>query len=79
MKAKIFLVAVLISLTVTGSSHAFGLLQYIFDAVSNQLGLDRGPIPKVVPYSPPPPYGPKQFPVNQHPDVGRIHIQAEGF
>ena len=37
------------------SAQAFGLLQYVFDGIANQLGLDRGPIPKAprkCPYDP---------------------------
>ncbi len=60
-------------------SHGFGLLRYIFDGVSNQLGLDRGPIPKVVPKTPayPPLPGPG-MPVPP-PGAPKTYIQAEGF
>ncbi len=77
MRAKLIVVAIVISLMAPAQSHAFGLLRYLFDAVSNQLGLDRGPIPKVVP--PPPTAQIKGLPMNQHPDAQRIYIQAEGF
>jgi hypothetical protein len=77
MRAKLIVIAIVVSLMAPAQSHAFGLLRYIFDGVSNQLGLDRGPIPKVVP--PPPTEQIKGLPLNQHPDAHRINIQAEGF
>ncbi len=79
MKVKLIVMALMICLMVPAQSHAFGILRYLYDAVSNQLGLDRGPIPKVVPNTPNPHLWPKGLPINQHPDTGRIHIQAEGF
>jgi hypothetical protein len=77
MKTKIILGIVLISLSMPASSHAFGLLRYIFDGISNQLGLDRGPVPKTLPKSPP--LNPSGQPLAKNPDSYRIHIQAEGF
>jgi hypothetical protein len=60
-------------------SHGFGLLKYIFDGVSNQLGLDRGPIPKVVPKTPPYHPLPGTGAPIPHAESPQIHIQAEGF
>ena len=61
-------------------SHGFGLLKYIFDGVSNQLGLDRGPIPKTVPKTPPlHPIPGKRVPGATPASFPQIHIQAEGF
>jgi hypothetical protein len=76
MKTKILIGIVLISLSLPASSHAFGLLKYIFDAVSNQLGLDRGPIPKTLPKPPTPPPG---HPGAPNPNANGVYIQAEGF
>lgn len=45
----IILIVLIISSTIPATSHAFGLLQYTWEGVANQLGLDRGPIPKLAP------------------------------
>ena len=73
---------VLLSVLVFGlpsMSHGFGLLKYTFDGVSNQVGLDRGPIPKVVPKTPP--FNPLPGKGRPIPPAGfsQIYIQAEGF
>jgi hypothetical protein len=76
MKTKIIVGILVLSLSFPAASHAFGLLRYVFDAVSNQLGLDRGPIPKTLPKPPTPPPG---QPGAHNPNAGGIYIQAEGF
>ncbi|MGB6067616.1 MAG: hypothetical protein WBG50_22650 [Desulfomonilaceae bacterium] len=81
MKTKIFigiLIAVL-SLSAPAPSHALGLLRYVFDAVANQLGLDRGPIPKALPKVPPPGGCPLPPLAAKYPGNHQIYIQAEGF
>jgi hypothetical protein len=78
MKTKILIVILILGLSYPAASHAFGILRYTFDAIANQFGLDRGPVPKVMPKGPPPYVGPNG-PVNQHPDAHRIYIQADGF
>ena len=77
MKTKILIAILAVMLSFPASSHALGLLRYVFDAVANQLGLDRGPIPKALPQMPPPGIGPSA--ASKHPDAHRIYIQAEGF
>ncbi len=76
MKAKLIVAAIILSLACPSTSNAFALLKYVFDAVSNQLGLDRGPIPKALPITPPDAPGSSMA---RHPDSHRIYIQAEGF
>ena len=78
MKTKILVVILILGLSYPATSHAFGILQYTFDAIANQFGLDRGPVPKAMPKVPPPYVGPNG-PVNPHPDAHRIYIQADGF
>ncbi len=61
------------------TSHAFGILRFLYDGIANQLGLDRGPIPKALPKN-----HPSKFDKNGQripPDIynQRIHVQAEGF
>lgn len=79
MRKKILILLILSSLLAPQTSHAFGLLKYLGDMVANQLGLDRGPIPKVIPkcrgsecdeYS-------KNIP--KHVYAPSFHLQAEGF
>lgn len=78
MKTKILIVILILGLSYPAASHAFGILKYTFDAIANQLGLDRGPVPKVMPKLPPPGVDPHAGP-SPHPDANRIYIQAEGF
>jgi len=80
MKLRIVALIVASLIAVPHTSHAFGLMRYAFDMVANQLGLDRGPIPKVIPNNPPPDVATRKAPVvPQHPEAKRIYIQAEGF
>jgi hypothetical protein len=78
MKTKILLVILALMMMVPAVSHGFGLLRYTFDAIANQLGLDRGPIPKALPRNLQADFNPSPCPVPP-PDLQRIHIQAEGF
>ena len=79
MKTKILIAILIFGILCPGTSHAFGILRYTFDAIANQLGLDRGPIPKVLPPPPPPPGHDPNGAFSRHPDANRIYIQAEGF
>lgn len=79
MKTKIVIGILIVTLSFPASSHAFGLLRYVFDAISNQFGLDRGPIPKALPKAPPPSCGPSGLAGSASPESRRIYIQAEGF
>ena len=79
MRAAIIIIVVAVTMAMPPASQAFGLLRYIFDGVSNQLGLDRGPIPKVLPKRCQPATPPGAPPPGKHADVSRIYIQAEGF
>lgn len=77
MKAKLVVGIVVVTLMFPPVSHGFGLLRYAFDAVCNQLGLDRGPIRKVPPRGINTSYPPGLAP--GHPDSQRTYIQAEGY
>ncbi|MEW6138152.1 MAG: hypothetical protein AB1733_07965 [Thermodesulfobacteriota bacterium] len=79
MKTRILVAILVASLAVPSVSHAFGLLRYAFDAVSNQLGLDRGPVPKIPARPVPAPLGPGGVPLGKHADTPRLYIQADGF
>lgn len=61
------------------SAHGFALVRYIFDGVANQLGLDRGPIPKAIPTRPYKGLDPIAYAPEKQPDAFRMHIQADGF
>jgi len=79
MKIKILIGIIILMMATPAVSHGFGLLRYIFDGVYNQLGLDRGPIPKVVPPPVYPGHPPTNLPEVRHSPYPRFHIQAEGF
>jgi hypothetical protein len=79
MKARILVGIILLALMAPPSSHAFALFQYIYDGLFNQLGLDRGGIPKVVPNRFQCPPIPQHYPPPKADQPVRIHIQAEGF
>lgn len=78
MKTRILIGIIILALICPSTSHAFGFFRLVFDAFSNQLGLDRGPIPKVPPKQPP--CGdPNKCPDPKHAYRINFHIQAEGF
>jgi len=79
MAVKVLVAVLVLSLICPSMSNAFGLLRYTFDAIANQLGLDRGPIPKTLPKTPPADFHSQGPPPHKSPDANRIHIQAEGF
>jgi hypothetical protein len=80
---KKIIAAVLVAFMVTamfpGSSNAFGILRVIYDGIANQLGLDRGSIPKAV--AKPQPQTPDQMgtPQPRNPESHGPYIRAEGF
>jgi hypothetical protein len=79
MKIKLLIGIILVTLMVPSYSHGFGLMRYVFDLLSNQLGLDRGPIPKVAPkIGPSGPLGGCD-PTLKHYSKHKLYIQAEGF
>ena len=79
MKIKLLIGIIAITLLCPPYSHGFGLMRYVFDALSNQLGLDRGPIPKVPPkVGPAGPFG-NCDPALKHYSKHQLYIQAEGF
>jgi hypothetical protein len=80
MKIKIVLLALILATLCPPVSHGFGVLRWACDAVANQLGLDRGPVPKVVAKTPfQQPCAAPNHSRNQHPDRYRIYVQAEGW
>jgi len=62
-----------------GSSHAFGILRVIFDGIANNVGLDRGSIPKVFSRPNPQPQDQMGAPLPKHPESQGAYIRAEGF
>jgi len=79
MRARILVGSILLALVAPPTSHAFALFQYLYDGLFNQLGLDRGGIPKVVPNRLQQPPIPQHYPGPKGQQEPRIHIQAEGF
>jgi hypothetical protein len=76
-----FLIGILIVMMVCPPvSHGFGVLRWTFDAIQNQLGLNRGPILKVPVNPAAPPCSPQGQPSGRSSDPNpRLVIQAEGF
>jgi hypothetical protein len=72
-----FIMITLISLPATG--HALGLMKYFWDGVSNQLGLDRGPIMKSAPKCRPQFGKSYQRRIPRHVYFPTINMQAGGF
>jgi hypothetical protein len=79
MRYKLFLAILLISLALPAPTHAFGVLRWAWDAISNQLGFDRGPVPKI---------DPRVWPLLNWPSDNKrpitcappgFYIQADGF
>jgi hypothetical protein len=79
MKATLVIALLVASLALPSVSHGQGLLRYLFDGISNQLGLDRGPIPKVLPRPYPVQHTPWGVPLGKFADAPRPYIQAQGF
>lgn len=79
MKTKILIGILVLMLATPAVSHGFGLFRYVFDAVYNQLGLDRGPIPKIFPQPMQPGPHPSDLPQARQSRYPKIYIQAEGF
>jgi hypothetical protein len=75
--ALVFTITLLITLPT--ASHAIGILKYLCDAAANQLGLDRGPVPKVIPKRHPLPWDKYGNRIPRHVYVPDFHLQAEGF
>ena len=46
MRYIILIVILIITMATPGTSQAFGVLRWAWDGINNQLGFDRGPVPK---------------------------------
>ena len=79
MLAKVLIGVLVCSLLCPSMSHAFGLLRYTFDAIANQLGLDRGPIPKTLPRTPPGESVPSPCPVDRVPGRSKSLYPGRGL
>jgi hypothetical protein len=79
MKKAIVIIILSLSIACPASAHGFALVRYIFNGVANQLGLDRGPIPKAIPTRPYMGLNPHGYAPEKYPDAYRFHIQADGF
>ncbi len=79
MRPSIVFLLVIALLTVPTGAHAFGICKYVWDAISNQLGFDRGPIPKVMPRYGPHKPDPYLDQIPKHVYFPAFHLQADGF
>lgn len=75
----IFILIVAVIITTPSTSQAFGVLRWAWDGITNQLGFDRGPVPKRDPRLWRPLCCPQE---NKRPITCAppgFYIQAEGF
>jgi hypothetical protein len=80
MRIRIVILVLVLVAACPPVSHGFGVLRWACDAISNTLGFDRGPVPKVVALTPCQPAGPApNHSRNLHPDMQRIYLQASGW
>jgi len=79
MKSAILIIMLSVSMACPASAHGFALVRYILDGVVNQLGFDRGPIPKAIPARPYRGLDPHVYAPEKLPDSYKFHIQADGF
>jgi hypothetical protein len=80
MRTAFLIGALVMTMACPAVSHGFGLLRYTCDLIANQLGVDRGPIPKAFSKYQPPSNGFSACAARlRQPDASRLHIQAEGF
>jgi hypothetical protein len=80
MKKSLLIAVLVVTLVSPGTCFGFGLFKYTVDAIANQLGLDRGPVPKAIPKASfDPCNGRKDCPKGTANRPPRLHIQADGF
>lgn len=80
MKTRLLIGILITMMVLPASAHAWAVLQWAYDAFANQLGLNRGPIPKAM-RKPPPldPAPPGRAHQKAPPVPPSVYIQAEGF
>ncbi|MBM4327539.1 MAG: hypothetical protein FJ118_10295 [Deltaproteobacteria bacterium] len=79
MKRFILILLALMILASPPPSNAFPVLKWAWDGVANAFGLDRGPVPKVVPKRHPADCDEYTKKIPKHTYRPNFHIQAEGF
>ncbi len=80
MRRNILILIILCGIMAPGVSHGFGLMKYFWDGISNQLGLDRGPVPKVSDTRPSGGCAGNYLErVPKHVYMQHFHLQANGF
>ena len=80
MKIRLIIGILIIVMALPASAHAWACLRWAYDAIANQCGLDRGPIPKTVRKPPPLDPAPRGLPHQKVPPVPpNIYMQADGF
>ncbi|MEW6350904.1 MAG: hypothetical protein AB1646_17745 [Thermodesulfobacteriota bacterium] len=80
MKRNMLFMIVLILVLMPGVSHGFGLMKYFWDGISNQLGFDRGPVPKASPIRPGGECSGKYLEkAPRHVYMQHFYLQANGF
>lgn len=79
MRLSVVFLLIIAVMALPAGAHAFGVLKYTWDAIANQFGLDRGPIPKVMPKDDPFQYDKYRSQMPKHGYFPAFHLQAEGF
>lgn len=79
MRLKLIVIIVIACMVVPCISHAFGLFRWAWDGAANQLGFDRGPVPKAIPKFCRPHFDPRDNRRQIYDRYPAFYIQADGF
>lgn len=79
MARILFILILLTALTLPGQAHAFGIFNYFFSAVANNLGVSRGPVPKKVEFDKRAEWAPCPTSQPRHLSTPNPNLQAEGY
>lgn len=79
MKTLIILLLSVMLIAVPAASHGFGLFKYVWDGIGNQLGLDRGPVPKATDKGRCAQQDPYLKKLPRHVYFPSFHLQAHGY
>jgi hypothetical protein len=79
MKRLLLVSLICVAIAMPAPCQAFGVFKYLWDGLANQLGLDRGPVPKTAPKKWD---QDRDLQTQRYPDhvyTHKFHLQADGF